>query len=140
MPQVAARINESHERWLREYFRTKCAGAEFILPWAVDTFFRSIAEIKRIFSESELKTIVEAYKDTRLSPENTRLKYLLLRVSDVCDLNNLHIRNGASKSSLMGKLQTLDDTRAAALMVWAAAYWINRNRPGCSIDEYIKEE
>ena len=40
MPQVAARINEQQERWLKDYFRTKSAGAEFILPWAVDTFFR----------------------------------------------------------------------------------------------------
>ena len=30
MPQVAARINEQQERWLKDYFRTKSAGAEFI--------------------------------------------------------------------------------------------------------------
>ncbi len=42
MPQVAARINERQERWLKDYFRTKSAGAEFILPWAVDTFFSAL--------------------------------------------------------------------------------------------------
>lgn len=46
MPQVAARINEQQERWLKDYFRTKSAGAEFILPWAVDTFFRAITTSK----------------------------------------------------------------------------------------------
>lgn len=45
MPQVAARINDEQERWLKDYFRTKSAGAEFILPWAVDTFFRAMANI-----------------------------------------------------------------------------------------------
>ena len=50
MPQVAARINEQQERWLKDYFRTKSAGAEFILPWAVDTFFRAITTIKGTFT------------------------------------------------------------------------------------------
>lgn len=90
MPQVAARINDEQERWLKDYFRTKSAGAEFILPWAVDTFFRAMANIKQMFTAGELKTIVEAHKDTRLLPDHTRLSYLLLRVSDACELNNLH--------------------------------------------------
>ena len=74
--------NDEQERWLKDYFRTKSAGAEFILPWAVDTFFRAMANIKQMFTAGELKTIVEAHKDTRLLPDHTRLSYLLLRVSD----------------------------------------------------------
>ena len=66
MPQVAARINEQQERWLKDYFRTKSAGAEFILPWAVDTFFRAITTIKGTFTGPELKTILEAHRDQRL--------------------------------------------------------------------------
>lgn len=139
MPQVAARINEDQERWLRDYFRTKSAGAEFILPWAVDTFFRAITGIKQVFSASELKTIVEAYKDTKLTPESTRLSYLLLRVTDACDLNNIHERHGASKTSLESKLKTLDDTQATALMVWASAFWVSKNCSAENLDDYIRE-
>ncbi len=29
MPQVAARITHDHEQWLKNYFKTKSAGAEF---------------------------------------------------------------------------------------------------------------
>ncbi len=126
MPQVAARINDEQERWLKDYFRTKSAGAEFILPWAVDTFFRAMANIKQMFTAGELKTIVEAHKDTRL-----------LRVSDACELNNLHARHGASRSSLESKLKSLDDTQATALMVWASAFWVSRNCSAGSLDEYI---
>ena len=68
MPQVAARINEEQERWLKDYFRTKSAGAEFILPWAVDTFFRGISNVKSIFTPAELKTIVESYLDDVVYP------------------------------------------------------------------------
>ena len=42
MPQVAARISTDHEKWLKDFFKTKSAGAEFILPWAVDVFFKMI--------------------------------------------------------------------------------------------------
>ncbi|PWL57552.1 MAG: hypothetical protein DBY37_13085 [Desulfovibrionaceae bacterium] len=138
MPQVAARINNEQEKWLKDYFRTKSAGAEFILPWAVDTFFRAISSLKNMFTPSELKTIVESYKDTRLSPENTRLSYLLLRVFDACDMSNLHVKHGASRSSLETKLKRLDDTQATALMVWASAFWVSRNCSAESLDEYIK--
>lgn len=138
MPQVAARINDDLERRLKEYFRTKSAGAEFLLPWAVDTFFRAISSFKQKFSPSELKTIIDAHKDTKLLPESTRLSYLLLRISDACDLNGIHMRHGASKAALEEKLKGLDDTQAAALMVWASAYWVSKNCSAESLDEYIQ--
>ncbi|MDY0258804.1 MULTISPECIES: hypothetical protein [unclassified Desulfovibrio] len=138
MPQVAARINDEQERWLKDYFRTKSAGAEFILPWAVDTFFRAITSIKHMFSGPELKTIVEAHKDMKLMPDHTRLSYLMLRVSDACDVGGVHLRHGASKSSLESKIKSLDDTQATALMVWASAFWVSRNCSAENLDEYIK--
>ncbi|WP_165177358.1 hypothetical protein [Desulfovibrio sp. ZJ369] len=138
MPQVAARINDDQERWLKDYFRTKSAGAEFILPWAVDTFFRAVTAIKQMFSAAELKTIVEAHKDMKLMPDHTRLSYLLLQVTDACELNNVHLRHGASKTSLESKLKGLDDTQATALMVWASAFWVSRSCSAESLDEYIR--
>ena len=138
MPQVAARISDEQEKWLKDYFRTKSAGAEFILPWAVDTFFRAIGSIKGLFSGAELKTIVEAHKDMKLLPDHTRQSYLLLRITDACDVNNLHVRHGASKSSLEAKVKRLDDTQATALMVWASAFWVSRNCSAENLDEYIK--
>ena len=138
MPQVAARISDDQEKWLKDYFRTKSAGAEFILPWAVDTFFRAISSIKNYFTFGELKTIVMAHKDVRLLPEHTRGSYLVLRVMDACDLNMLHERNGASKASLEAKLKRLDDTQATALMVWAAAFWVSRNCSAENLDDYLQ--
>jgi hypothetical protein len=138
MPQVAARISSEQERWLKDYFRTKSAGAEFILPWAVDTFFRAINSIKNAFSGAELKTIVEAHKDLKLLPDHTRQTYLLLRVMDACEVTGLHEKHGASKSSLEAKVKRLDDTQATALMVWASAFWVSRNCSAENMDEYIK--
>ena len=138
MPQVAARINDDQERWLKDYFRTKSAGAEFILPWAVDTFFRAITTIKSTFNGAELKTIVEAHKDLRLLPDHTRLSYLQLRLTDACDVGGVHLKHGANRASLEAKIKHLDDTQATALMVWASAFWVSRNCTAESLDEYIK--
>ncbi len=138
MPQVAARISPDQEKWLKDYFRTKSAGAEFILPWAVDTFFRAISSIKNTFTTGELKTIIDAHKDIRLLPDHTRQSYLLLRVLDACDVNMVHTRHGASKASLEAKLKRLDDTQATALMVWSSAFWVSRNCSADSMDDYIR--
>ena len=138
MPQVAARINNDQERWLKEYFKTKSAGAEFILPWAVDTFFRAINSIKSIFTTAELKTIIEAHKDMKLLPEQSRLAYLQLRVQDSCDLELLHTKHGASKGSLEAKLRRLDDIQATALMIWATAFWVSKEITTQDLDEYVK--
>lgn len=139
MPQVAARISDEQERWLKDYFRTKSAGAEFILPWAVDTFFRAITNTKAVFELAELKTIVEAYKDVKVTPDSTSKSYLMLRVMGACDKNHANERFGASRSSLEAKLRYLDETQATALMVWASAYWVSRNCTATSLDEYIRK-
>lgn len=33
----------------------------------------------------------------KLMPDHTRLSYLLLRVTDACEVNSVHLRHGASK-------------------------------------------
>ena len=134
MQQAGTRINEQQER-LKAYVRTKSAGAEFILPWAVDTFFRAVATIKSTFTTPELKTILEAHKDLRLLPDHTSLSYLLVRIGEVCE-QGVPARYGASRTSLEAKLKRLDDTEATALMVWASAFWASRNTTG-DMDGYI---
>lgn len=140
MPQVAARIDENKEQWLKDYFRSKSAGAEFIIPWAVDVFFRAITNFKQIFSKAELKTIIDAFKEARLTPETTRLSYLTLRVNEACELNSVHLRYGASRKSLESKLALLDEAQATALMIWASAFWVSRNNPVSNIEDYITQK
>ena len=82
---------------------------------------------------------MEAHKDLRLLPENTRLSYLILRVMDSCDVAAIHNKHGASKASLEAKLRRLDDTQATAIMVWAAAFWVSRSCDADNLDDYIKQ-
>ncbi len=138
MPQVAARINEDQEKWLKDYFRTKSAGAEFILPWAVDIFFRAISSIKQNFTAAELKTIIAIHKEVRLSHEQTRLSYLLLRVNEACERDNIHEKYSASRTSLETKLKKLDDTQTTALIIWASAFWVSK-ASNEDLNRYVSE-
>lgn len=138
MPQVAARVSDEHEQWLKEYFRTKSAGAEFVVPWAVDTFFRAINTVRGAFSTGELKTILEAHREVKLLPDQSRLAYLQLRVQDACELGTVHTKHGASQANLEAKLKRLSDTQAAALMIWATAYWVSKAWKDTSMDDYVK--
>ena len=138
MPQVAARIKDEHEQWLKASFRTKGAGAEFLLPWAAENFVRAQATCRAMFSDPELKTIILAHKDTRLLPEHTRAPFLMMRVDDACALRQVHAQFAASRTTLEAKLKKLDDMQAAALSVWAAAFWTRRNVPEMSLEEYAR--
>lgn len=138
MPQVAARISQDHEKWLKDYFKTKSAGAEFILPWAVDIFFKSIRSVSGDFSVAELKTILESHRDVKLLPNQSKQAYLLLRVDEACLERNVHIQHGASKNNLEVKLRRLSDLQATALMIWATAYWISKVWNGVPVEDYVK--
>jgi len=138
MPQVAARISQDHEKWLKDYFKTKSAGAEFILPWAVDIFFKSIRSVSGDFSVAELKTILESHRDVKLLPNQSKQAYLLLRVEEACQERNVHIQHGASKNNLEVKLRRLSDLQATALMIWATAYWTSKVWNGVPVEDYVK--
>ncbi len=137
MPPITTHAEEQQERWLRDYVHTKNAGAEFILPWAVDTFFQAIAGIKKLFTRAELKALLEAHKGLRLLPDHTRLSYLLRHIDTLCTDTGLHTRYGISHSSLETKLRRLDSTQTTALMVWASAFWLGPNSTAEGMDDYI---
>jgi len=139
MAQVAARINDDMEGQLRALFKTKSAGAEFILPWAVETFQRAVGQLKAEFSAGELRTVVEAYRRvSRLLPEQCKRSYLQLRLREACAEEHVHNQHGASWPSLERKLERLSDLQAAALMVWSAAFWQSPQWEGANLDAYVR--
>ncbi|WP_029894612.1 hypothetical protein [Desulfohalovibrio reitneri] len=140
MPQVAARISQNLEDRIKGYFKTKGAGAEFLLPWVIDTFDRTLAQLKTEFSSPELKTFLEAYRDQRILPEHCRLPYLQLRMREACGEELKNTIHGAGWPTLERKIDRLSDVQAATLMVWAAAYWSSPEAGEVSMDEYVRPQ
>jgi hypothetical protein len=139
MPQVAARINNDHEKWLKSYFKTKSAGAEFLMAWSVDMIFRTIRQTVKEFSLAELKTIIESYKNVKLLPEQTKLLYFQIRIQEACDAYGINNNYGVSKSALERKIARLKDVQAAALMIWSSAYWTSKTWKNVSLEDYVRE-
>lgn len=138
MPQVAARITHDHEQWLKNYFKTKSAGAEFILPWAVDMFFKSMRSVAQELNVQELKTVLEAYRGIKILPNQCKSAYLYLRIEEACENEDVHVVHGVSRANLEAKLKRLTDVQASSLMIWASAYWVSKVWNGVSLEEYIK--
>jgi len=138
MPQVAARITHDHEQWLKNYFKTKSAGAEFILPWAVDMFFKSMRSVAQELNVAELKTVLEAYEGVKILPNQCKGAYLFLQVEEACESENVHSSHGVSWPNLEAKLKRLSDVQSSSLMIWASAYWVSKVWNGVSFEEYIK--
>lgn len=136
MPQVSARISRENERWLKEWFPSKSAGAEFLLPWAARAFTVALADVRERFSKAELLAIIEACRGARLSPDTASAACVAPRLKDACERARIDERYPVSVDSLCGRLARLDDTQAAALMAWACAFWRAREAGAISMEEY----
>lgn len=129
-------IDAEQNAQLKNYYRTKHAGAEFVLPWAVDVFFTAVAHMKEYFSVPELKTIVAAHHSIILSMESINATALQLLIQSACDRDSLHLRHRTSRDVLEAKLRKLDDKDVAALMVWAASFWTSGKTSAADLDVY----
>ncbi len=98
------------DSWIREYFNSSAAGAEFMLPWFLDTCFAALARIRELFTESELKSIVKAHEHMLLDTSHLRLAHLLLQVSEHGELSALEDKF----RQLDELLPTPTDTRTAS--------------------------
>ena len=72
--------SDEQDVWIREHFRSRTAGAEFMLPWTLDTWFGTVSALKSLFTPAELKTIIDAHKNIVIDTSHLRLTHLLIHV------------------------------------------------------------
>ena len=130
------RYADEQDSWLKDLFQSRTAGAEFMLPWTIDTYFTTMTALKKMFSAAELKAIIEAHRDAVLDTSHLRLAHLLLQVLERDDSADMH-RHGSSPVALENKCRRLDDTQAAVLILWASAFWRGRDCSDQSMEKYI---
>lgn len=128
------RYADEQDSWLKDLFQSRTAGAEFMLPWTIDTFFTTMTALKKQFTAAELKAVIEAHKNAVLDTSHLRLAHLLLQVLERG--NDIH-RHGSSPAALESKCRRLDDTQAAVLILWASAFWRGRDCSEQGLDKYV---
>ena len=128
---------EEQDNWIKELFQSRRAGAEFMLPWTIDSYVTTVASLKKSFSPAELKTVIEAHNGVELEASHLNTAHLLLQVMDRCDSEGLHTRHGSEPHDLESKCRQLDDSKAAVLILWASAFWRGLSTGEQALEKYI---
>ena len=128
---------DEQDVWLREHFRSRTAGAEFMLPWTIDTWFNTVAALKSLFTAAELKTIIDAHKNVVIDTTHLRLTHLLLHVMEQSDRKELYKKYGSNPRNLETKFRQLDDAQASVLILWASAFWRGQTCSSQALEKYI---
>ena len=131
------RHQEEQDTWLKDLFQSRRAGAEFMLPWTIDTYVTTMATLKSTFTPAELKTVIDAHRDMRIDTSHLRVTHLLLQVMERCDRDGIHTRHGSSSAALEARCRQLDDTQAAVLILWASAFWRGPSTDDQALEKYI---
>ena len=129
--------HEEQDTWLKDLFQSRRAGAEFMLPWTIDTYVTTVTALKQIFSAAELKTVIDAHEGVSIDTSHLRVAHLLLQVMDRCDRDGIHERHGSEPRTLESKCRQLDDTKAAVLILWASSFWRGKNTSEQAMEKYI---
>lgn len=128
---------EEQDVWIRDHFRSRTAGAEFMLPWTIDTWFGAVGELKKLFTPEELKTVIDAHKNIVVDASHLRAAHLLAHVPELCGKKELDKKYGSSVRALETKLRQLDDTQAAVLVLWASAFWRGQTCSAQALEKYV---
>ena len=114
--------SDEQDVWIREHFRSRTAGAEFMLPWTIDAWFSTVSALKSLFTPAELKTIIDAHKNIVIDTSHLRLT---------------HLKHGSSPRNLETKFRQLDDAQASVLILWASAFWRGQTCSAQAMEKYI---
>ncbi len=129
--------SDEQDVWIREHFRSRTAGAEFMLPWTIDAWFSTVSALKSLFTPAELKTIIDAHKNIVIDTSHLRLTHLLIHVLEHCDRKELYQKHGSSPRNLETKFRQLDDAQASVLILWASAFWRGQTCSAQAMEKYI---
>lgn len=134
---ISPRIDGVTRDWLTTVFSSATVGAEWCLEWASRVLDRALYNLKGRFTEAELCALVDMHNAHTLAPRMSGSDHLALMVSDSAP-DGLPEKWGYETIELVDKVLGLPDTQAAALALWACAYWTTDiyKRDG-SLQEYV---
>lgn len=128
-------ISEKATEFIDNWFKRRNPGIEFILESFYITFNHALYEIKGKFSDNELNLILDAFNGTLLTTQIMG-QHLLPQVEDGCRFEFLDEKWEVKKEELLKKISDLTNFQAAAVELWASAFW--QKHHGQGMDEFKK--
>jgi len=134
MKRVSPRITEATETWLSETFSSLSGGAEYVLEAAESVYRRFVVDMKKAFSQPELKLIIDAYNGHMLTARFAG-QGLSLGIQDSIKYDGLDSKWEIDGDALVGKIQALSLPEKMLMEAWAKGYW--EQHPAQTLEQYI---
>ena len=136
--KISPRIEDQSREFLSTNFSTLNAGAEYVLDGFPMLYNRALHEIKRHFSDEELSFLVEALKETKLSPQLAGQQFKIF-CDDAMTFRNLDDKWQIKRDAFLKKIEDITSFQMACLEIWAKKFWFAKWKKGDkSLREYVK--
>ena len=136
--KISPRVEDQSREFLSSNFSTLNAGAEYVLDGFPMLFNRALHEMKGHFSDGELSFLVEAFKETKLSPQLAG-QQLKIFCNDAVMFRKLDDKWKISGDVFLNKIEDITSFQIACLEIWAKKFWFAKWKRGDkSLKEYVK--
>jgi len=136
--KISPRIEGQSQEFLSKNFNTLNAGAEYILDGIPMLYNRTLHEIKGQFTDAELSFLVEAFKETKLSPQLAG-QQLKIYCDDAMMFRKLNEKWKIQSDVFLKKIEAAASFQIACLEIWAKKFWFAKwNKGEKSLREYVK--
>lgn len=132
---IGPKITEQAYNWLGSVFRTPNQGATYLLDAFPTLYKKTLFEIKDLFSSGELKSILDAFNSTILTP-GLAGQHIQAQLEDAINLDNIHSKWQFEPQEFIKKISGLTAFQKAALEIWATAFWYGTEKDP---EKYISE-
>ncbi len=136
--KISPRIEGQGQEFLSKNFNTLNAGAEYVLDAFPMLYNRTLHEMKGRFTGAELSFLVDAFKETKLSPQLAG-QQLKIYCDDAMMYRKLHEKWKIKGDAFLKKIENTTSFQTACLEIWAKKYWFGKwIKRGKSLQEYVQ--
>jgi len=136
--KISPRIEDQSREFLSSNFSTLNAGAEYVLDGFPMLYNRALHEMRGHFSAGELSFLIEAFKDTKLSPQLAGQQFRIY-CDDAMTSRNLDEKWKIKSDEFLKKIENITSFQTACLEIWAKKFWFAKWKKGDkSLREYVQ--
>ena len=136
--KISPRIEGQSQDFLSKNFNTLNAGAEYVLDGFPMLYNRALHETRAHFSVNELSFLVEAFKETKLSPQLAGQQFKIF-CDDAMTFRKLDDKWKIKSDEFQKKIEGLTSFQMACLEIWAKKFWFAKWKKGDkNLREYVK--
>ena len=136
--KISPRIEGQSQDFLSKNFNTLNAGAEYVLDGFPMLYNRALHETREHFSDNELSFLVEAFKETKLSPQLAGQQFKIF-CDDAMTFRKLDDKWKIKSDEFQKKIESLTSFQMACLEIWAKKFWFAKWKKGDkNLRAYVK--